>query len=201
MKRLPLFVVMVMILQRFSLQGLGLSQRDVSKVTMGNLTFDLEEDNQVFQLFGRRTFGSPVSLRSNDTFCLGDENATELSTRHDTHHDRCHPRQLLYISEKSTTSTPTLCPESLDEMNDVSKAEAAPDHISSLDAEVKDESVDASSEVANEVKPSPDTKPWFFKSSWKEDFRDSEYDIIKVARERAVKYLKEYSGMVTNHIP
>ena len=72
---------------------------------------------------------------------------------------------------------------------------------SAFDAEVKEESTDVSPEVVNEVEPSPDTKPWFFKSSWKENFRDSEFDTIKVARERATKHLKEYSGMVANHIP
>ena len=198
-KRLPLFVVLVMILQRFSSRGLGLYQRDASQVIVDNFTFDIEEGSQVFQLFGRRTFGSPVSLRLKDTVCLGDENATNLTTRHDTLHAHCHPYQP--ISEESTSSTPTLCPENLNDMNELTKVEAVPDHISSLDAEVKDESVDVSSEVVKEVKPSLYTKPWFFKSSWKEDFRDSEYNIIRVARERAVKYLKEYSGMVTNHIP
>ena len=190
-----------MILQRFSPRGLGLCQRDASQVTVDNLTFDLEEDNQVFRLFGRRTFGSPVSLRPKDTVYLGDENATKPSTCHNALHERCHPCQLLPISEESTSSTPTLCPEKLNEMNEVINVEAVPVHISSLDAKGKDESADIASEVANGVGPSPKTKPWFFKSSWKEDFRVSEYDIIRVARERAVKYLKEYSGMVTSHIP
>ena len=192
---------MVMILQRFSQQGLGLSQRDASQVTVDNLTFDIEEDNQVFRLFGRRTFGSPVSPVPKDTVYLGDENATKPSTCHNTLHERCHPCQLLPISEESTTSSPTLCPENLDETNEVTKAEAAPDHISTLDAEVKDESADRASEVANGVGPSPNTKPWFFKSSWKENSRDRECDIIETAHIRAEKYLKEYSGMVTNHIP
>ena len=191
-KRLPLFVVMVMIFQRFSPRGLQLSQRDGSQDTVDNLLFDIEEVNQLLQHFGRRTFGSPASLSPNDAVCNGDENATKLTTR------RCSDL-LTPIPEESTSLSRYL--ENLYEMNEVTEGEASPVYFSALDAEVIDECVYVSMDTVSEAKLSPDAKPWFFKSSWKEDFRDSEYNIIRVARERAVKYLKEYSGMVTNHIP
>ena len=68
---------MVMIFQRFSPCSLGISQRDASQVTVDNLTFELEEDSQIFRLFGRRTVGSPVSLRPKDIIRVARERAVK----------------------------------------------------------------------------------------------------------------------------
>ena len=61
MEQLPLFVLMIMIFQRFTPGALGLSQRDPTKVEVGGKSFYINEEAQQFQLHGRRTFGSPAS--------------------------------------------------------------------------------------------------------------------------------------------
>ena len=61
MEQLPLFVLMIMIFQRFTPRALGLSQRDSTKVEVGGKSFYINEEAQQFQLHGRRTFGSPAS--------------------------------------------------------------------------------------------------------------------------------------------
>ena len=203
-KRLPLFVVMVMIFQRFSPCALGLSQPDASHVTVDNLTFDIEEDRPLFQLFGRHTFGSAVSLRPTGAACSCDENVSKSRTCRQTRLECLHPGLLLPIPEECTPTSPELqITECEDEGSSarVSLGKVTPAHASALDAGVKEGNTDVSAGALNEVQPPPDTKVWFFKSSWKENSRDRECDIIETAHTRAEKYLKDFSRMVTNHIP
>ena len=49
--------------------------------------------------------------------------------------------------------------------------------------------------------PEPEEEAFFFKQCWTESTRDKEFDIIETAHSRAEELLKEYSWMVTDHLP
>jgi len=57
LEQLLIFILLVVILQRFDSRMWGMSQRDVTKVVIDGQTFLLEEKEPQFALAGRRTFG------------------------------------------------------------------------------------------------------------------------------------------------
>ena len=63
MKQLPLFVLMVMVFQRFTHCRWGFSQRDDTKIKIGNKTYSIDAmPKHHFQLYGgRQGFVAPVS--------------------------------------------------------------------------------------------------------------------------------------------
>lgn len=205
-KRLPLFVLMVMIFQRFSPRALGLSQRDATRVVVNNQTFDIEERKQLFQLFGRRTFGSPASLNPHGTVSvLPDEAVINSGARNEAQSRDPNRDQPFPILEEHSSGIQYLLPENtnfeerLDRVKVMGDA-ATPVCASHLNGAIKRDR-QATVETTNGANTSPVEKPLFFKSSWKENSRSSEPDIIETAHKRAKDYLKEYSRMVTNHIP
>lgn len=88
LEHLPVFVLMVMIFQRFSPELWGLAQRDASKMNIDESTFYLEpqtaedEVGARFQLFGRRSFAAAASSDpSADTYTLFCKSSWAESTR------------------------------------------------------------------------------------------------------------------------
>lgn len=73
LKQLPIFVMMIVIFQRFNLYMWGVSQRDASKVEVDGQKFCLDYVPTPFQLCGRRTTGTFAEHES----CLTDGNEGE----------------------------------------------------------------------------------------------------------------------------
>ncbi|PBK98535.1 hypothetical protein ARMGADRAFT_579930 [Armillaria gallica] len=185
-RQLPLFVVLVIILQRFDVAMWGLPDVQISQTTENKpVSFYLESDKTErtrFQLMGRRTFGagawsSPV---------LG---GSERSiTRHGPHDTSS--------NAPITTSTPP-CPGSMPTFPmrrrwSRSKDRNPPPNTSST---VTHQGYRASPGSTREP------RSLFFKTAWPENSRDRESEIVAEAIPRANQYLDEFKTYVLEHIP
>ena len=198
MTDLPLFVLALMIFQRFTPRVLGMSQLDTTTVKVGDKTFFVKEASQHFQLQGRRTFGTPASLtplpqNSNN----GGQNVLGIAP------PQTITDQPLPIPEDafSIPSSPLPGIDS-DTENIGEKAEGQVDP--GTNAQPQLQALDEATKVPKaeeQSPPEPEEEAFFLKQCWTESTRDKEFDIIETAHSRAEELLKEYSWMVTDHLP
>ena len=174
LKEPPLLVLQAMIFQRFDAYLLGLTQKDETKVELGNKTYYLERAHPRFQLHGRHAYTTPAH--------------TEPKTSDDKTSASNAGSQANGNLRRSTRNKPS-----------ASTPQPQPQPVVSTPALAAQETPDA--ESPGEGLPPP-PKGFFFKSSWAECGSDKEPEIIRVAYERANKYLPENCRkMVTNHLP
>ncbi len=181
--QLPLFVVLVIILQRFDAAMWGLPDIQISQTTENRpVSFYLESDKAErtrFQLVGRRTFGAGAwSSRVLD----GSEQSITRHGPHDTS-----------FNAPITTSTPP-CPASMPMRRHSSrlKDRNPPSNNSSM---VPHQGSRASPGLTREP------QSLFFKAAWPKDSRDKEPEIIAEAIPKANQYLDELKTYVHEHIP
>ncbi|KAK0234644.1 hypothetical protein EDD85DRAFT_844788 [Armillaria nabsnona] len=184
--QLPLFVVLVIILQRFDAAMWGLPDIQISQTTENRpVSFYLESDKTErtrFQLVGRRTFGagawsSPV--------LDGSEQSITPHGPHDTS-----------SNAPITTLTPP-CPGSMQTLPmrrrwSRSKDRNPPPNTSST---VTHQGYRASPGLTREP------QSLFFKAAWPENPRDRESEIVASVIPRANQYLDELMTYVLEHIP
>ena len=200
MTDLPLFVLALMIFQRFTPRVLGMSQLDTTTVKVGDKTFFVKEASQHFQLQGRRTFGTPASLTplpQNGSSNNGGQTVLDIAPPPTT------TDQPLPIPEDafSIPSSPLPGIDS-DTENIGEKAEGQVDP--GTNAQPQLQALDEATKVPKaeeQSPPEPEEEAFFFKQCWTESTRDKEFDIIETAHSRAEELLKEYSWMVTDHLP
>ena len=200
MTDLPLFVLALMIFQRFTPRVLGMSQRDSTTVKVGDKTFFLKEASQHFQLRGRRTFGTPASLTplpQNSSSNNGSQTVLDIAPPPTT---TDHP---LPIPEDAFSIPSSPLPGVDSDTEDIGeKAEGQVDP--GTNAQPQLQALDEATKVPKaeeQSPPEPEEEAFFFKQCWTESTRDKEFDIIEAAHSRAEELLKEYSWMVTDHLP
>ncbi|KAK0449041.1 uncharacterized protein EV420DRAFT_788562 [Desarmillaria tabescens] len=184
--RLPLFVVMVIILQRFDATMWGFSDVQISQTTEnGPVSFCLESDKAKgtrFQLVGRRTFGADV--RSSDVATSHVLDSSGQSITPQGPHDASSNAPI-------TTSVPP-SPSS------ILKASNTPQKASSSFPVRQQSSQNAPSDLPGSTRKS---HPLFFKAAWPENSQDREPQIIAEAISRANQYLGEFKAYVLEHVP
>ena len=67
--------------------------------------------------------------------------------------------------------------------------------------QAKDDAAEAPKAKGEQISIKPEEEAFFFKQSWTEITRHKEFEIIETACSRAEELLKEYSWMVTDHLP
>ncbi|SJL06587.1 uncharacterized protein ARMOST_09929 [Armillaria ostoyae] len=187
-RQLPLFVVLVIILQRFDTAMWGLPDIQTSQTTEnGRVSFELDKAKRsCFQLAGRRTFGACAWPRADDTKITPD--GTETSGGAAT-------SPVLDGSEQSmagqglhdapiTTSTPPPMMRPIQQCRRLKTSSTVPYQ-------------------GSRASPGSTRGPQslFFKAAWPENSRDREPDIIAEAISRANKYLDKFKPYVLEHIP
>ena len=186
-----------MVLQRFTPRLL--SQHDTTTVQVGDEKFYLKDASQHFQLHGRLTFGTPGSLTalpqnsSNEDHGIQTIAASQTTTN-----------QLLPIPEEaSSIPSSTLMEIESDAENKCVTTEGQVDSETDIrpQLQAKDDVVEAPKAKGEQISTKPEEETFFFKQSWTESTRHKEFEIIKTACSRAEELLKEYSWMVTDHLP
>ncbi len=184
--QLPLFVVLVIILQRFDAAMWGLPDIQISQTTgNGPVSFYLESDKTErtrFQLAGRRAFGagawsSPVL-----------DGSEQSITRHGPH------------DTSSNAPIPTLTPPCPGSMTTL------PMRRCSSRSKDRNPPPSTSSTVTHQgsrESPGSTREPQFlsFKAAWPENSQDKEPEIIAEVIPRANQYLDEFKTYLLEHIP
>lgn len=190
-KQLPLFVTMVVILQRFTPHNWGLSQRDKSRVTIEGREFRLEENNQtLYQLHGRRTY---VAFANDPPVTPGTEDTGPPPQRNPTGH----------IPRRSTRRKATVAAAEGEAEGKIPAQNTEPrgDPLVTEPAETNATGEEA---VANEddQSTSKGTAGYCFKNYDMEVTRAPEFVTVKLVLARVEQHLPaEYREMVTNHLP
>ncbi|KAK0207155.1 hypothetical protein DFS33DRAFT_647844 [Desarmillaria ectypa] len=212
--QLPLFVVMVIMLQRFDAAMWGLSDIRISQTTEnGPVPFYLESDKAkrpLFQLVGRRTFGadawlsddakisppplvSVTSVPSAATSHVLD--GSEQSIAPQGPHDALSNTHIATSMPPSPGSTPTLpkkwCSNYLNASNTPQNTPSSFPVLQQSPLSILPNTPDSTR------KP----QPLFFKAAWPENSQDREPQIIAEAISRANQYLGEFKAYVIEHIP
>ena len=193
MEQLPLFVLMIMIFQRFTPRALGLSQRDSTKVEVGGKSFYINEEAQQFQLHGRRTFGSPASTEP-PILPTVQEPQTPRITR-----SRARENQETESTSVGDNNSGGMEVELEHNGGDDDNGEKKEDDDDEDDEDYIDDKKGVS--PAHHADIPFEDQPFFFKSSWAECAREKEFIIINTAHERSKKHLGEYARMVNDYIP
>ncbi|KAK0199569.1 hypothetical protein DFS33DRAFT_174816 [Desarmillaria ectypa] len=212
--RLPLFVVMVIILQRFDAAMWGLSDIQISQTTEnGPVSFYLESDKAkraLFQLAGRRTFGadarssddakirppplvSVISVPSAATSHVLD--GSEQSIAPQGTHDAISNAPITTSTPPSPGSMPTLPKRRRSRRLNASNT---PENTSPSFPAPQQSPLSNPSNTQGSTRKS---HPLFFKAAWPENSRDREPEIIAEAVSRANQYLGEFKAYVLEHIP
>ncbi|PBK63617.1 hypothetical protein ARMSODRAFT_942005 [Armillaria solidipes] len=188
-RQLPLFVVLVIILQRFDAAMWGLPDIQTSQMTEnGRVSFELDKAKRSrFQLAGRRTFGACAwSSRADDAKITPDGTETSggaaTSPILDGSEQSITPQGLHGAS--ITTSTPPPMMRPIRQCCRLKTSSTVPHQGS------------RASPGSTRGPPS-----LFFKAAWPENTRDREPDIIAEAISRANKYLDQFKPYVLEHIP
>ena len=79
MEQLPLFVLMIMIFQRFTPRALGLSQRDTTKIEVDDKSFYINDNSQQSQTRGKQAVGSPASASRVSQIVQSDEHRIQTA--------------------------------------------------------------------------------------------------------------------------
>ena len=79
MEQLPLFVLVIIIFQRFTPGALWLSQRDTTKVEVGDKSFYINNNSQQSQTHAKRAVGSPTSTSRVSPIVQSDEQRIQVS--------------------------------------------------------------------------------------------------------------------------
>ena len=167
-------MLQAMIFQRFDAHLLGLTRTDRTKVELDHKPYCLKPARPRFQLRGWYAYTTPAN--------------TEPTTSDGKNFASNAGSQVNGSLRRSTRNKPS-----------ASTTQPQPQPVESTPALAAQETPDA--ESPGEGLPPP-PKGFFFKSSWAECGRDKEPEILRVAYERANKYLPENCRkMVTNHLP
>ncbi|KAK0204164.1 hypothetical protein DFS33DRAFT_1384418 [Desarmillaria ectypa] len=212
--RLPLFVVMVIILQRFDTAMWGLSDIQISQTTENGLvSYYLECDKAkraLFQLVGRRTFGADA--RSSDDAKISPPplvsvtsvpstaashvlDSSEQSIAPQGPHDVLSNAPMITSAPPSPGSMPTLPKR---RRSNHLKASNTPENTSSSLPVLQQSPLSIPSNAPGSTRK---PQPLFFKAAWPENSRDREPQIIAEAISRANQYLGEFKAHVLEHIP
>ncbi|SJL06577.1 uncharacterized protein ARMOST_09919 [Armillaria ostoyae] len=204
--QLPLFVVLVIILQRFDAAMWGLPDIQTSQMTEnGRVSFEVDKTKRSrFQLAGRRTFGACAwSSRADDAKItpppLVSVPSAATSPVLDGSEQSIAPQGLYDTSSNSPITTSTLpCPGSMPTLPMRRRSSRlnepnTPQNTSSLPVPHQ----------GSRAFPGSTREPQslFFKAARPENSRDREPDIIAEAISRENRYLGEFKTYVLEHIP
>lgn len=193
-KQLPLFVTMVVILQRFTPHNWGFSQRDKSRVTVEGREFLLEQNNQtLYQLHGRRTYvafanDAPVTPATGDARPPAQGNPTSRTPGHG------------YSTRRKATAVAS--EREADGTVPAQNTESQGDPLVAKPVVMNATGEGAAADEGSQSTSSKRTTGYCFKKDDKEAKRVPEYATVKLIYARAQQHLPaRYLEMVTNHLP